>query len=237
MASPAGEEFTWFPKGRWIGKEITFPDDTTWRLDRLIFERITPETTSICEIDEVESEARGVFLATRMHGFGPNRAIIKVRLQIPQTNTEDEPAHVRAEQAVETFRDSFFSELEGLTHMRTARCSSAPMILSHLTQKQADHEPVPNGYKRSILMEEVPGSCLAGKYHRFSMAEQNRVRAAFKMAWKDAIKCGLVHGDETIDNILWDSDSSKCYIVDWEWWDRVTQPTAWSDARYVAWNL
>ncbi|KAJ5738478.1 hypothetical protein N7493_001633 [Penicillium malachiteum] len=240
MASHPSEESKWFPNGLWIGKKIRFPDDSIWRYDSCVSESEAQETTSMCEIDEVESEARAVFLASRMHGFGPNRAIIKVRLQlarIPQTGTEDEPAVVRADQAVETFRDSFFSELEGLTHMRTARCSSAPMILSHLTQKQADYEPVPNGYKRFILMEEVPGSSLAGKYHRFSMAEQNRVRAAFKIAWKDAIKCGLVHGDERIDNLIWDSDASKCYLVDWEWWDRVIQPIAWNDTRFLAWDL
>lgn len=55
---------------------------------------------------------------------------------------------------------------------------------------------------------------------------------------RECFGCGRVNSDEGVRNLLWDSETGKCYIVDWE--DRTESGMYgyyWGDTHYIGWNL
>ncbi|KAJ6031402.1 hypothetical protein N7540_002134 [Penicillium herquei] len=235
MGSSQYRPDTWFD--RYIGTEMSFGDGSTWRLNTKIHEFENQESQQVCDDDEIESEARALFLCAKVAGDGPFNAVIKMRMQVPWTNTDNDTPEDRAQQAGSTFNISFFTEVEALDRLTETECSVAPALLSHKDEKQTDDEWVPGGYKRSILMEHVPGSCLKFEYSGMSDGEKNRVRSAFKIAWQEAIECGCYHDHEDLENLVWDSDGNVCYLVDWEWWDPANKTHVWTDDRFGNWGL
>ncbi|KAJ5710893.1 hypothetical protein N7488_005049 [Penicillium malachiteum] len=121
---------------------------------------------------------------------------------------------------------------------------SAAIIKIRLQKDQQTwDELVPGGYKLFILMEKLPGSPDAADLfftakRRDSRLERDDLRKAFKAAWLETVRCGVVHTDDAIRNLIWDKENKKCYIVDWELWDSPQEGnTVWTDDVYIGFNL
>ena len=196
---------TWFDDDEYIGTEVSFPSGSVWRIDMKIREHGYYETQMDCEELDIQSEARGVFICSKVSGHGPSTAIVKIRLQsvfpntygiherymltliarIPWFKTASKRPDVRAKQAVREMPSSFNREIEALCHLTKKQCSSTPKLFSWKADEQTDKEWVPGGYKLSILMEKLPGSDPSDLFLTGQMPihERNSLRKAFKEAW------------------------------------------------------
>jgi hypothetical protein len=72
----------WFGDS-FIGSEVSFtkPDPSTWRLKEKISENADHETEEGARKLEMVSEARAVFICSRVDGPLPQEAVIKIRMQ------------------------------------------------------------------------------------------------------------------------------------------------------------
>lgn len=108
--------------------------------------------------------------------------------RIPHTNTENQPAGKRAQQAKKNgmlpFSHDEVSALEALTQQG---CSCAPTLLSWKQERQGPGMWVPGGPIVFILMEKVPGICLGNEvvdiFLSLKREERDELREAFKRAW------------------------------------------------------
>ena len=73
-------DIDWFNDETYIGSSVSF-SSSVWRLERKITEHEYYETQLDVEELGINSEARGVFISTKLSGNGPSTAVIKIRLQ------------------------------------------------------------------------------------------------------------------------------------------------------------
>ncbi|RAH71409.1 uncharacterized protein BO66DRAFT_390964 [Aspergillus aculeatinus CBS 121060] len=179
------DDITWFDEDDLLGTEMSFPSGSAWRLESKIYEHSYYEEQSECEALEIHSEARGVFSCSKVSGSGPPTAVIEIRQQIPWWKTATKRPETRAKQASSEIPRAFSSEIEALSHLMKAGCSSTPSLLSWKKEQQAIDEWVPGGYKLSILMERLPGSNPGDSLFSGQMPrdERDSLRKAFKAAW------------------------------------------------------
>lgn len=71
----------WFDDDEYIGSEICFPAGSTWKLQTKLREHAYQEDQRDYEELQVHSEARGIFICSKVSGDGPPTAIIKIWLQ------------------------------------------------------------------------------------------------------------------------------------------------------------
>ncbi|KAJ5591445.1 uncharacterized protein N7459_001814 [Penicillium hispanicum] len=229
----------WFDDDEFIGTKVSFPSGSVWKLETKIREHAYQQHQRDCEELGINSEARGVFCCSKVSGDGPPTAVIKIRLQIPWLKTTRKRSDFRAKQAVSEIPTNFSSEIEALSCLTKARCSSTPSLFSYKVDKQSHEEWVPGGYKLYILMEKLSGSDPSALFFsgQMSLAERDRLRSAFKAAWLETVRSGVVHTDDAMRNLIWDSEGNKCYLVDWEYWSRPSKKSVWVDRLYISWNL
>ncbi|KAH8804583.1 hypothetical protein F5884DRAFT_859207 [Xylogone sp. PMI_703] len=197
----------WFEDEKFLGSEISFPD-STWRLETKLSEHEYYEGERSAKIG-LGSEARAVFLCSKLTGSGPEQAIIKIRMQIPWIGTVTEQPHVRAKQATKELISPSRREVEALTILTRAKCSSSPTLFSWECEEQDGHMWVPGGYILYILMEKLPGIEPTQFYNQMDRKERDDLRASFKEAWLECVASGVVHGDHGIRNLLWDRSAKK----------------------------
>ncbi|KAL4982303.1 hypothetical protein BDW68DRAFT_182682 [Aspergillus falconensis] len=94
-------------------------------------------------------------------------------------------------------------------------CKSAPKLLDYYIGRQDNSDILPGGYIAYIVMSKVPGKNLEG-YGRMKKKEQQQVQIAFLDALWDFHACYFLHRDPRLQNAIWDHDTQKCYIVDFE---------------------
>lgn len=137
--------------------------------------------------------------------------------RIPWWRTTQKKPQIRAKQAISENPYAFSSELKALSYLTKAGCASTPSLLSHKETKQSDEEWVPGGYKLYILMEKLPGCAPEPSFFSGQMPlfERDMLRSAFKTSWLETVRCGVVHGDQGIRNLIWDKDSNKWWVPSW----------------------
>ncbi|KAK2756237.1 hypothetical protein FQN54_005645 [Arachnomyces sp. PD_36] len=155
--------------------------------------------------------------------------------RVPHYETESQRPSERAKQATEVPHPVTESELYALQHLTRAECSSTPTLRSWKQTKQGKRGWVPGGYVVYLLMNKLPGIQI-DQIEELSLKERNELRAAFKKAWIECRDCGFVSLDTTFKNLLWDRESQKCYIVDFEIWDPGDY-SPWKDGIYDLWCL
>ena len=75
------DEIVWFDEDEYIGTDVSFSSGSVWKLKSKIREHSYYETQTDCEELDIQSEARGAFVCSKVSGDGPPTAIIKIRLQ------------------------------------------------------------------------------------------------------------------------------------------------------------
>ncbi|KAL4875898.1 hypothetical protein BJY04DRAFT_201007 [Aspergillus karnatakaensis] len=96
-----------------------------------------------------------------------------------------------------------------------ANCGSTPNLICNGIQQQEDDGLFPGGYVAYIVMTKVAGENLEN-YGNMEKSEQHRIQLAFLDALWDFQACHLYHHDARLQNVIWDPDLQKCYIVDLE---------------------
>ncbi|KAL1998286.1 hypothetical protein VTN02DRAFT_6464 [Thermoascus thermophilus] len=228
---------TWFDDDDFINSTVSFPSESTWKLERKLQENEYYIPKDTAQIDGLGSEARAVFIGSKLSGDGPQEAIIKIRMQIPWMGTVTKKPLIRAKQATPEMIAQSKMEVETLSILTNAHCSCTPALFSWVKKQQGNDQWVPGGYILYILMEKLPGVNPAPIYDHMTRQERDDLRAAFKAAWLECVACGVVHGDPAIRNLLWDRATKKCYLIDFEVYRRPTQRSIWRNHLYITWNL
>ncbi|PLB44941.1 hypothetical protein P170DRAFT_450006 [Aspergillus steynii IBT 23096] len=176
---------TWFDEDDWISAVISFPSGSKWRVDTKIGEHEYYQPQLDVEELGVQSEARGSFICSKLSGDGPPSTFLKVRLQIPWIGTTTKKSSIRAQQATSDFPPGFHTEIEDLSVLKKANCSSTPSLLDWKEEQQTNDEWIPGGFKLCILMERLPGIDPSDGFINRTMdrPERDALRAAFKTAW------------------------------------------------------
>ncbi|KAH9863893.1 hypothetical protein J1614_009825, partial [Plenodomus biglobosus] len=128
------------------------------------------------------------------------------------------------------------SEITALRRLQQHKCAHAPHLLdiaSVEATEEVDEQAMPGGYAVFMLMTKVPGEVLTQQAF-WNMEEDMReqIRRAFKMAMTDLWKCGIMPRDRNLNNLVWDCEERKCYIVDFEDYDEVKKGATWTDDYY-----
>ncbi|KAL1967825.1 hypothetical protein VTN77DRAFT_2514 [Rasamsonia byssochlamydoides] len=228
---------TWFPSTKLVGTTVSFcdPYPSTWKLER----KLTENTHGIIGNDNAR-EARVVFIGTRVDKPTGEKAIIKIRMQIPHNDTVNLPASKRARQARHAMLPFARDEIAALELLTKQGCTFAPTLLAWKQEKQGADMWVPGGPIVFILMEKVPGICLADVVDIFlsiKRDERDQLREAFKKAWLECASCGLVNFDAGLNNLVWDRERQKCYIIDWEASWEADPEEPFFDHEYLRWGL
>ncbi|KAH6642940.1 hypothetical protein C7974DRAFT_386433 [Boeremia exigua] len=154
----------------------------------------------------------------------------------------------QAENPVEVPHRYTESELIALRHLRDLDCAYTPHYLEagafRLTP-EVDEERIimAGGYMIGILMTKVPGQKISYDDFWYDKVKEERdeIRAAFKTALLELWKCQIYPRDCALRNIMWDEYGRKCYIVDFEDWDKMTRSDVeamWdSYPRWRSWQL
>lgn len=111
--------------------------------------------------------------------------------------------------------------------------TDTPRLLDYTIDKQFEGNLCPGWYIVVILMENVPGQNLDGRFHEFPLEKRNRVRMAFakalryvsvllppcssgvgiKPSTREFYRCKLSHLDPSLRNIVWDDESERWSVV------------------------
>jgi len=109
-------------------------------------------------------------------------------MQVPYAGSEFESAQKKAQQASRKLTDYASTELDGYLRLKRAGCRSTPQLLNH---------------KISVALND---------FWKFSPIIREQIRSAFKVAWEECAKTGVLirknHGD-----IFWCETSQKIYFT------------------------
>ncbi|KAK4897550.1 hypothetical protein LTR27_004694 [Elasticomyces elasticus] len=195
----------------------TGPADPETFLDRVVnidgksYERLEPMT----DYRRDPGEARILYLCRpnpEDDAKSNETCVMKVKVQVPPRSASDDPteplpgpsATTAAEwSALQRFRDE---SVEGVPHNIATQCSS-----------QGPHGPFPGGYISFTIMTRMPGQDLmAYKFWSMEDAVKEEIRQAFVALLKSIWRLGIAPYDCALRNIIWDSQTRQCSIVDFE---------------------
>ncbi|KAF2681114.1 hypothetical protein K458DRAFT_256979, partial [Lentithecium fluviatile CBS 122367] len=148
------------------------------------------------------------------------------------------------------FSDDIMREIKALNHIKKMGCEHSPYSLNFCTDTVRfgiDPLEMTGGYVAFILMTKVPGEQLANDYWNRALEERDKILAAFKDALLQLPRFVYQNRIEPLNtarrNIVWDKDERKCYIVDFEDSEVLSEEAAAkADANfrvyeYRAWGL
>lgn len=247
---------------------VKFPDQTTWQLTKQLTEK--PWEGSRPEEREGSywspSEVHAVYECLQTGITHPRRvAIMKIRIEVPYELPPSDDPKERAKEAsgMRLSLDTKF-EIQNLERLTAAGCAFTPKLLAvqidiqdeTVLQYPQDNKYryygrpgsklwMPGGYIVYILMEKLPAEPLAYDLFWdekvFTKHDRDQVRHAFKKAYIEVRKLGFYHEDTKIQNLMWNKDAKKCYIIDWEMaaYDPATwaKPPIWFEDEYYRWHL
>lgn len=214
------------------------------------------------------SEAHAVYECIQVKGPQPDTlAIIKIRIEVPLNPEEhcDPKKRVKEASGMRLHRNTT-REIATLDKLTAAGCSSSPTLLSvkiEMQTKSASYLRYPGegmvspsyisssgerywlseGYIVYILMAKLPGQPLSyltfWNDQLFTEHERDEVRKAFKEAFTEFKQLGIIHGDEKMENLLWDNERKKCYIIDMELSSEIKTCPAilWEEQDFFPWGL
>ncbi|CAG8948402.1 unnamed protein product [Penicillium salamii] len=180
------------------GKLVTLshPQRTQWVIDEIIDE--------IDEQEEENSEELLSFATAKISCTSNDdertKAMMRVYLQVPYTNTELEDSATRAQQA--TACDP--AELDAYKTLSRNQWTSkfTPKLLAYMVAQQKDLGLVPGGFIVCIVWQVVPGLWLGDSFGSApfwdsvqDIAERNRIRAQFQDTYQSvvSIKVSCLH--------------------------------------------
>ncbi|GCB21176.1 hypothetical protein AAWM_04061 [Aspergillus awamori] len=173
----------WFDDGDWLGLELSFPGGTRWKVTTKIRECEDLYSQKDHEEGGIVSEARAVFVASKVAGQAPPTAVLKIHMQVPWWGSATKRSSIRAQQAVAEPSARSENEVEALRLLTEAGCSSTPALIDWMNREQSQDQWIPGGYIHFIVMEMVPGVDVCFIIDDMDRGERDELRAAFKQSW------------------------------------------------------
>jgi len=224
----------WFNRDDWCGKEIDC-ETATWVLDQKLDEKSSQRTKERSIPPHDPCFAWAVFSCKRKDGQG-EKCAVKIWIQIPYTGTELESAQSRRAQAQGGFPSSCMETAKALCLLRDNKSEHSPSYITIIETRQGDNGLVPAGFLIYTFMTWCPGVPLLAKdYNSKPKEERDTIRHAFKEAWDDARRCGVVNKSPSEGDLLWDAPNKKCHLVDFKEWSPPIPSDI--DPKYEDWGL
>ncbi|KNG85974.1 hypothetical protein ANOM_006098 [Aspergillus nomiae NRRL 13137] len=103
---------------------------------------------------------------------------------------------------------------------------------------QKETDPVPDGYILFILMNYLPGVQLSEAiFWGLEASEREQIRQAFKLAWLDCIRSGILPALQDIEHVFWDGAANKAYITSFRMSEPAGADIMWRDTEWIAWDM
>ncbi|KAL2435178.1 hypothetical protein ABEF95_014259 [Exophiala dermatitidis] len=218
-----------------IDTVIPFPETrTSYVLERPL------ATYKQCQ-DGTPAEARMVFTCRRKPLTHESNAssetdtdadgfVIKIKVQIPDHghSAEAGPSTTTA------------AELKALRIFRDAKCPFAPTVADYKQTTQGPNGPFPGGYITYTVMTKMPGESLHDSHfwgQAFSDEERKEVQQKFLVALRAIYDLGIEPVDCALRNVLWEHETKRCTIIDFELWREPSGPIADETRELQRWGI
>ncbi|KAF2277877.1 uncharacterized protein EI97DRAFT_465993 [Westerdykella ornata] len=235
------------------GRIITCEDGSSWKIAAPVSSPRYQRVNSPCEATQVYT---CICVEDPTGNHDGLEAVVKVKYQIRGSRPSIVEYEHLVEENLELARywlhattnpveipnQSGINEVRALRYLSQKNCPYTPHYLGYscLTLEEGvDHEGIVGGYAFFIIMTKVPGQPLLSVFLNLSASEREEVRQAFKEAITEFHALGMVHRDAGMRNLLWDRESRKCYIIDFEEHEIYRTPyiTEFGDYLYERWEL
>ncbi|RDW79216.1 uncharacterized protein DSM5745_06068 [Aspergillus mulundensis] len=235
----------------WVGRLIELGNSdqpSTWRLVERLGDKndqLSAEEHNVASESNISygkpSAAYGAFRCQNTSD-PDDVAFMKIIMQIPWAGAEFVSSTERAKQADNTNLPRYAQwEIEPLEILTKNNCQAAPHIRTHRETVQEQNEMVPGGFIHYILMEHAPGDRLTeDKFWNYPDDERNKIREAFRVAWEECVRAGVVPCMAALWHLFWDSESSKVYLVGFNHSQPVSSDEddgKWEDNEWIYWGL
>ncbi|KAK5062686.1 hypothetical protein LTR84_004759 [Exophiala bonariae] len=111
------------------------------------------------------------------------------------------------------------AELKALEMFRSVSSEHAPHLVHYKQVMQGSNGPLPGGYLNFTVMTKMPGDSLHNLYYWGMPTEEREVIIKeFLVALRSIYANGIEPVDCALRNVLWDSETKKCTIIDFEIW-------------------
>ncbi|KAI2011112.1 hypothetical protein LOZ12_004666 [Ophidiomyces ophidiicola] len=225
----------------WNNYKLRCPDGTVWQVGKKISEKSLYTTDLSGGKCPAEAEAQAVYHCIQVvqGAVTQQRAIMKVRMQVPPINMSNLSLQARAEIAQK--QPAFWTQFEvhALRHFNAKKCTTVPKLLNLVaTLQNHSYTPVPNGYLIFLVMEELPGVPLTG-FWKYGRLKRDKIRASFLRSLEELFSVHGSPGDCKLENLIYDEKTDTCYFVDFEeTWVTEDEPILKvSDDDYFLWGL
>ncbi|KIW83504.1 hypothetical protein Z517_02749 [Fonsecaea pedrosoi CBS 271.37] len=211
----------------YIDKVVEFPDGTA-------FELLKPLATYRSCHDGTPAEARIVLTCRPCSGdCSPvDEYVMKIKIQIP--GGERRPSN-SPELGPST---TTAHELQALEKFRETDSACTPVLVNFKKAVQPAEGQLPGGYLTFLVMTKMPGDSLFNMYYwGMTTEERHDITQKFLVALRWIYAQGIEPVDCGLRNILWDPETKKCSIIDFELW-RETETSVGDETKELQrWGL
>ncbi|PYI07452.1 hypothetical protein BO78DRAFT_89093 [Aspergillus sclerotiicarbonarius CBS 121057] len=224
----------WFD-GKWLTQTIQFENpSSSWRITQKLQEHETLFSADEYISAGYYSESTGIFTCEEIGSS--TLAIMKIRMQVPNSPDHASSSRLFIQPPETEICGRTLLEIKALEAMTTAGCSCIPKYITSKHANQKSDGWVPGGFLDYIVMEKLEGITVSEEYlYDLRLEEQEELRQAFKVSYLECQDLGFVHLDENLTNLIWNKQTMKCYIIDWEAWGG--KAYKWTDNEYRRWGL
>jgi len=237
-----------FFSSRFIGMTITFtePTHSVWTLVTK-----TEEDNSQSPAGNIgTSIAWALFTCHNPHNHN-EEALVRIYMQIPNSGTEFELPHQRAQQAKPELDSIAEGELDAITRLTNVGAQHAPTIIGKRQGIQSDSGMVPGGFVLYLAMTKLRGRRLSdgiiedSLFWRLAMTTRDLIREAFKIAYQDLLDADIAPVCEMKNLILEgpseprDGSEVNIYFADFVDADHIgsSRDRAWHNVFFILWGL
>nr|OQO21338.1 hypothetical protein B0A51_12400 [Rachicladosporium sp. CCFEE 5018] len=179
----------------------------------LAYERLQSITDFRVNHEGSPAESRILYICQQRPSIEPDKTtILKVKVQIPDTAlSSTAPASGPS--------DTSIAEIKALQMFRNAGSAFGPHLIATRTVPDATNPLLPGGYITYTVMSRLPGqSLLALGYWSMPIEKRQIIQKYFLQALSGVRKVGIEPGDKGLRNIMWDGETQRCSLVDFETW-------------------
>ncbi|TKA27718.1 hypothetical protein B0A50_04819 [Salinomyces thailandicus] len=159
---------------------------------------------------------------------------MKIKAQVPPRPASDDSTEPTSGPSSTTV-----AELKALQTFRDYGTEGVPHLLHHKCEPQGPDGPFPGGYISYTIMTKMPGrDLMASRFWSLSDEEKETRRDAFLKVFKNIWRVGIAPYDCALRNVLWDDETKRCSIVDFEHYSEAPDPINMNETQELQrWGL
>jgi len=130
------------------------------------------------------------------------------------------------------------AEVKALQRFRDANSTHAPWLVEYKHAIQGADGPLPGGYLTFTVMTKMPGDSLHNLYYwGMSSEEREEITSEFLRALRSIYALGIEPVDCALRNVLWERETRRCTIIDFELWRETDGPVEDESKELQRWGL